>query len=148
MLDITRIDRGQLDRLDAAELRELAAALLERAGRDAHEIGWRDAKIDKLTFEVAQLRRLSYGVKSEQMTAGQRALFEESAATSPPSKSRSPRCEGRCHQRPTARSNSPSGRHFPRGCLASIGTTNPRARSAAAAARCESSRALPSRLAC
>ena len=77
MLDVTQIDRTQLDQLGEAELRELAAALLERAGRDAHEIGWRDAKIDKLTFEIAQLKRLRYGVKSEQLTAEQRALFDE-----------------------------------------------------------------------
>jgi hypothetical protein len=58
MLDLTQIDRAQLDQLGETELRELAAALLDRAGRDAHEIGWRDARIDKLTFEIAQLRRL------------------------------------------------------------------------------------------
>ena len=73
MPDVTHIDRAQLDQLGEAELRALAAALLERAGRDAHEIGWRDAKIDKLTFEIAQLKRLRYGVKSEQLTAEQPA---------------------------------------------------------------------------
>lgn len=80
MLDVTQIDRMQLDQLGEAELRELAAALLERAGRDAHEIGWRDTKIDKLTFEIAQLKRLRYGVKSEQLTAEQRALFDEAVS--------------------------------------------------------------------
>ena len=34
-------------------------------------LGWRDAKIDELTFEIAQLKRLRYGVKSEQLTAKQ-----------------------------------------------------------------------------
>jgi transposase len=77
MLDVTQIDRAQLDQLGETELRELAAALLDRAGRDAHEIGWRDARIDKLTFEIAQLRRLRYGVKSEQLTTEHRALFDE-----------------------------------------------------------------------
>jgi transposase len=80
MLDITQIDHAQLEQLGEAQLRELAAALLERAGRDAHEIGWRDAKIDKLTFEIAQLKRLRYGVKSEQLTAEQRALFDEAVS--------------------------------------------------------------------
>ena len=35
------------------------------------------AKNEKLTFEIAQLRKLKYGVKSEQLNAEQRALFEE-----------------------------------------------------------------------
>ena len=38
---------------------------------------WRDAKIDKLTFEMAQLRRVKFGVKSEQLDAQQKTLFEE-----------------------------------------------------------------------
>ena len=77
MLDIAHIDPDQLDRLGVDQLRELVGQLLERSGRDAHEIGWRDAKIDKLTFEVAQLKRLQYGAKSEQLSADQRALFDE-----------------------------------------------------------------------
>jgi transposase len=51
--------------------------LARRGPRCALEIGWRDAKIDKLTFEVAQLKRLQYGAKSEQLSAEQRALFDE-----------------------------------------------------------------------
>jgi transposase len=77
MLDITHIDRQGLDSLNADQLRELVGRLLERSGRDAHEIGWRDAKIDKLTFEIAQLKRLQYGKKSEQLSTEQRALFDE-----------------------------------------------------------------------
>jgi transposase len=37
-----------------------------------------DLKIQKLTLELAQLRRLRFGAKSEAMTAVQRTLFEES----------------------------------------------------------------------
>ena len=77
MLDITQIDRQGLDSLNADQLRELVSQLLERSGRDAHEIGWRDTKIDKLTFEIAQLKRLQYGKKSEQLSDEQRALFDE-----------------------------------------------------------------------
>jgi transposase len=77
MLDIAHIDPDQLDQLGVDQLRELTRALLERSGRDAQEIGWRDAKIDKLTFEIAQLRRLQYSAKSEQLSADQRALFDE-----------------------------------------------------------------------
>jgi transposase len=77
MLGIAQIDPDKLDQLGIDQLRELTRALLERSGRDAHEIGWRDAKIDKLTFEIAQLRRLQYSAKSEQLSADQCALFDE-----------------------------------------------------------------------
>ena len=77
MLDITQIDRPGLDSLDADQLRALVGQLLDRTGRDAHEIVWRDTKIDKLTFEIAQLKRLQYGKKSEQLSTEQRALFDE-----------------------------------------------------------------------
>lgn len=59
-----QIDPGELDQLGADELRELTRILLERRDRDAQEISWRTAKIDKLTFEVAQLKRLQYGARA------------------------------------------------------------------------------------
>ena len=74
MIDIAQIDPDKLEELDADRLRELTRALLERSGR---EIAWRDAKIDKLTFELAQLKRLKFDRASEQMNAEQRALFDE-----------------------------------------------------------------------
>ena len=58
-------------------LRDLVSSLLEHIDRDGHEIDWRDAKIGKLTFEIAQLKRLKYGRQSEQMGPEQKALFEE-----------------------------------------------------------------------
>lgn len=45
--------------------------------RNSSEIAWRDAKIDKLTFELAQLKRLKFGRSSEQMGTEPRALFDE-----------------------------------------------------------------------
>ena len=77
MLDAAQIDPAKLQSLGEVELRELAATLLTRIHRDAREINWRDAKIDKLSFEVAQLRRARFGVKSEQLDAQQKALFDE-----------------------------------------------------------------------
>lgn len=74
MIDIAQIDRNKLDEFDAEQLRELMRALLTRRDR---EITWRDAKIDKLTFELAQLKRLKFDRSSEQMSAEQRALFDE-----------------------------------------------------------------------
>ena len=74
MIDIAQIDPDKLDELDAQQLRELTRALLSKSDR---EIAWRDAKIDKLTFELAQLKRLKFDRSSEQMSAEQRALFDE-----------------------------------------------------------------------
>lgn len=77
MIDIAQIDTAKLDELDAEQLRELTRALLARSERESREITWRDVKIDKLTFEVAQLRRLKFDRSSEQMSAEQRTLFDE-----------------------------------------------------------------------
>ena len=62
MIDIAQLDPQQLEELSAEQLRELTRTLLANRGRDAHEIAWRDAKIDKLTFELAQLRRLKRSI--------------------------------------------------------------------------------------
>ena len=77
MIDIAQLDPQQLDELGVEQLRELTRTLLASRGRDAHEIAWRDAKIDKLTFELAQLKRLKFDRVSERMDAEQRALFDE-----------------------------------------------------------------------
>ena len=45
--------------------------------QDRHEIDWRDAKLEKLTFEMAQLKRMKFGKRSEQFDVEQRALFDE-----------------------------------------------------------------------
>ena len=74
MIDSAQFDRSKLYELDAEQLRALTRELLSRHER---EITWRDAKIDKLTFEVAQLRRLKFDRSSEQMSTEQRALFDE-----------------------------------------------------------------------
>ena len=77
MIDIAQIDPGKLDELSADQLRELTLALLARTDHDGREIVWRDAKIDKLTFEIAQLKRMKFDRSSEQLSAEQRALFDE-----------------------------------------------------------------------
>jgi transposase len=53
---------------------EVKQKLLERKDRD---IAWRDAKIEKITFELARLKRWKYGAKSEAMTAEQRQMFQD-----------------------------------------------------------------------
>ncbi|HYN63457.1 MAG TPA: IS66 family transposase [Candidatus Limnocylindrales bacterium] len=43
-------------------------------------IKWRDAKIEKITFELARLKSWRFGASSERMTAQQRELFAEALA--------------------------------------------------------------------
>ena len=54
--------------------------LLEQVKTNATEIHWRDAKIEKLTLELAYLRRMKFGVKSESLAAATRDLFDETLA--------------------------------------------------------------------
>jgi len=77
MQTTTLVDPVQLHTMDEAGLRDLVSKLLERVDDDSRQIQWRDAKISKLTFEIAQLRRVQYGRKSEQLGDTQKALFDE-----------------------------------------------------------------------
>jgi transposase len=63
--------------LEAAGLGHIGTKVLAHLAHDRHEIEWRDAKIEKLTFEMAQLKRVKFGKKSEQLDAEQKALFDE-----------------------------------------------------------------------
>ncbi len=68
----------QLDKMDAAELRNLTATLLaELASRDK-ELKAKQLKIDQLTHEMAILKRYRFDRRSEQMDAVQRSLLDES----------------------------------------------------------------------
>ena len=53
---------------------EVQHKLLQRKDRD---IAYRDAKIEKITFELARLKRWKFGAKSEAMTADQRQMFQD-----------------------------------------------------------------------
>ena len=53
---------------------QIKQKLIERKDRD---IAWRDAKIEKITFELARLKRWKFGAKSEAMTAKQRQMFQD-----------------------------------------------------------------------
>ena len=78
---LPHLDAETLEGMSAQELRELTTRLLARIESDAQTLVFRQAKIDKLSAEIAQLRRLKFGVKSEKLDVGQRHLFEESVAT-------------------------------------------------------------------
>jgi transposase len=74
------------DRVLAERDRSLAERDKTLAERDAQlqrkdrEIALREAKIEKINFELARLKRWTYGAKSEAMSADQRRLFEETLA--------------------------------------------------------------------
>ena len=53
---------------------EVKQKLIERKDRD---IAWRDAKLEKVNFELARLKRWKFGAKSEAMTADQRQMFQD-----------------------------------------------------------------------
>ncbi|OYV93140.1 MAG: hypothetical protein B7Z60_09565, partial [Ferrovum sp. 37-45-19] len=54
-----------------------AAALAAENSRLRETIRFRDIKIQALTLEIARLRRVQFGAKSEAMSAEQRDLFDD-----------------------------------------------------------------------
>jgi transposase len=63
-----------------ARLQRQAQAHAQELARRDREIAWAHAKIDKLNFEVARLKRWKFEAKTEAMTAAQRLLFAEALA--------------------------------------------------------------------
>lgn len=62
---------ANLDHLTADELRELVRQQAEVITRNDQELNWRQAKIDKLTHEVAYYKRHYFGVKVEHLPVEQ-----------------------------------------------------------------------------
>ena len=58
------------------QARDLEAQQKLLAHKD-RDIAWRDAKIEKITFELTRLKRWKFGAKSEAMTAEQRQMFQD-----------------------------------------------------------------------
>jgi transposase len=71
---------ANLDQLTTDELRELVLSQAAVITRNDQELNWRQAKIDKLTHEVAYYKRHYFGVKAEHLPAPQGQLFEETIA--------------------------------------------------------------------
>ena len=68
------LNAAHLDQLDAEKLRQLVVSM------DC-ELTFRQTKIDKLSFEIAQLRRARFGARTEQLSGEQAQLFEETVQT-------------------------------------------------------------------
>jgi len=58
--------RGQILRVPTNVI-GFGSQRLERIDSATQELSWRDAKIQKLTFEIAQLRRVRFGAQSERL---------------------------------------------------------------------------------
>jgi hypothetical protein len=67
----------QLAAMDAQQLREFAAGLIETLANKDRELRSKQVKIDQLTHEMAVLKRWKFAAHSEQLHGGQRSLLDE-----------------------------------------------------------------------
>ena len=75
------INEAQIQDLDAQQLRQVVRTLIaDVAGKD-REIAFKQAFIDKLTHEMAVLKRLKFAARSEGYNAEQKSLLEETIDT-------------------------------------------------------------------
>jgi transposase len=75
------IDEARIQDLDAQQLRQVVRTLIaDVAGKDA-QIAFKQATIDKLSHEMAVLKRLKFAAKSEAFNAEQKSLLEETIDT-------------------------------------------------------------------
>ena len=76
MLDVRDLQAQDLQGLSA----EQAQRIVEHIRRQTREIALKDAKIEKITFELARLKAWKFGAKTEAMSQQQRQLFEDTLA--------------------------------------------------------------------
>jgi transposase len=74
-------DEAQIHDLDAQQLREVVRTLIAEAAAKDREIAFKQAFIDKLTHEMAVLKRLKFAAQSEAYNAEQKSLLEETIDT-------------------------------------------------------------------
>lgn len=74
---LDQLDELNLDSAAKTQVAALVQSLLEQVKKDAETLQAKDLKIQALILELAHLRRLRYGVKSEALSGLQRDLFEE-----------------------------------------------------------------------
>jgi transposase len=71
------IDEAQIKTLDAQQLREVVRSLVDQVRQRDRELAFKQATIDKITHEMAVLKRLKFAAKSEHFNAEQKSLLEE-----------------------------------------------------------------------
>jgi transposase len=67
----------QLARMDALQLREFAAGLIDHIARQDDELRCRQLKIEQMTHEMALLKRWKFSARSEQLHGEQGSLLDE-----------------------------------------------------------------------
>lgn len=77
MNPLAELDHLNLDLATQTQVAAVVQALLEQAQRDAEALRAKDLKIQALTLELAHIKRIRYGVKSEALAPLQRDVFEE-----------------------------------------------------------------------
>ena len=77
MNPLAKLDHLNLNPAAKSEVAALIQSLLDQCERDAKTIKAKDFKIEALTHELAHIRRIRYGVKSETLSPLQRDVFEE-----------------------------------------------------------------------
>lgn len=87
MLDVQALQADDLKGLSPSALTEVAAKMLAHIGEQSRRIDtqaktikFKDAKIERITFELARLKAWRFGAKTEAMNAEQRQMFEETLA--------------------------------------------------------------------
>jgi len=74
---LSQLDELNLDAAAKTQVAALVQSLLDQVKKDAENLQAKDLKIQALILELAHLRRLRYGVKTEALSSLQRDLFEE-----------------------------------------------------------------------
>lgn len=77
MKPLAELDNLDLDPVAKSQVAAMFQTLLAQAERDAKTIQAKDLKIEALTHELAHIRRIRFGVKSETLSPLQRDVFEE-----------------------------------------------------------------------
>ena len=91
MLEVHTLNAQDLRGLSPAGMLAAAEQMLQRISAQSKQLGerdkqiadqaqaikFKDAKLEKITLELAQLKRWKFGAKSEAMTAEQRQLFQD-----------------------------------------------------------------------
>jgi len=81
MNPLAELDSLDLDPVAKSQVAAMFQTLLAQVERDAKTIQAKDLKIETLTHELAHIRRIRFGVKSETLSPLQRDLFEETLDT-------------------------------------------------------------------
>lgn len=87
MLDVQTLKADDLKGLSPSAMADVSARMLEHIAAQARQIEqheqtikFKNAKLEKVTFELARLKAWKFGAKTEAMSAEQRCMFEETLA--------------------------------------------------------------------